>query len=404
MSKIVSNELVSVSYGNSIDKINEIIGKCDDMSLLLSTFIANSVNLKGRGYDALRKKIFLYIDAVIEQKSLLSNLYYSILDANGLLYNYTEGYDVIDDKYKDELYDQITKIRSSIYYLETAPSDEIKKYYNIEEGNISKNIESLKLTLGKLEEYYKLVAGLGAADAKAASNLDIIKTNANNFGADVLRINPLEFKNNYYSSIHFGQLDTRSRLLIERAMISWPNTLSQDRINVINDAVEMTQYNITYSQKYRMSLKREFEEGNYDKQMYADCSSFVSFIYQQNGATDEFGNPVGMWSTTGLMAASKAVFEHQRIWETVRDSNYNLEYISRVDQLIPGDLIMGFVSSQGGDNNHVAIYIGRDTDDKLICIDCSGRGGRGHAIQVSTHDIVLPFRKDQIYYIRYKNF
>lgn len=120
---------------------------------------------------------------------------------------------------------------------------------------------------------------------------------------------------------------------------SWPADLEQDRINVIYKAASLLNKGVGYSQDDRAG-------GNVANPRNVDCSSYVTWAFFQTGHTNIQNVPA--WAYTGSYLGSTDFTE------------------IRASQLRPGDVGLNNKSTDGGNSNHIGIFIGRDSSGNEV--------------------------------------
>ena len=103
MAKVIYSDLNTANNGKMNEAINTALDELMKLKSTLQRFIELSPSkLQGKGYDAVRKELTMYVDALSKGKLILSHMDSAIKAANNSMKNYMEDYselDNIDDNY-----------------------------------------------------------------------------------------------------------------------------------------------------------------------------------------------------------------------------------------------------------------------------------------------------------------
>ena len=93
MAKVTYDDLERANASSSLDLLAETAVDSSKIASVIENFINNSKTyLTGGGYDAVRLKLGLYVDALRKQYQICVNLPNNVKAANFSLITYMEGY------------------------------------------------------------------------------------------------------------------------------------------------------------------------------------------------------------------------------------------------------------------------------------------------------------------------
>lgn len=181
MAKIVQSDLSSMD-GISQSYLESVSGQTLQIYNKLREFYSNSESqLKGAGYDAMRKIIDTYASAFLNLNGICSSLNEGINSANGKMAQLTEGMD-LDDKDIPSIQNEINRINSTIRSLQNA-NDE---YYDEQSQSYKRksyaaDIARYTAEVRKLEHKLGLLKNLQSNASTSAQSLESAKSNVNRF-------------------------------------------------------------------------------------------------------------------------------------------------------------------------------------------------------------------------------
>ena len=98
MAKVIYSDLNTANNGKMNEAINTALDELVKLREKVERFIELSPSkLQGKGYDAVRKELTMYVDALTKGKLLLSHMDSAIKAANNSMKNYMEDYSELDD-------------------------------------------------------------------------------------------------------------------------------------------------------------------------------------------------------------------------------------------------------------------------------------------------------------------
>lgn len=347
MTKLITSELGKAS--TNMESYYSASSSLVELGKLLDDFrISTSSVLQGGGYEAIRSKMGLYVDAIDKENKLIDKIVADSVVANNVFADYANGYD-IDDSSLAELEKTLKKLSSCKIWIENMSEEDFRELFPDESVSFDSYKLSVKQDYEDFRKNYDKIRGLKAEDEYCRSLLSSAESEVNSYNSAVSSINPIEFCNSYCDKIDLSKLKPEDRLLVERLMINWPNDMEEERIKMIAEALALSRSNIKYDQVRRCDPD------------YMDCSSFVSHLCNSAGLKQhDFSNngtyiSFGIWSTKRMYSAAKR----------------NEEFVkTEPDKLVPGDFILRYGDTL--DNNHIAMYLGPgSSEDSYIVIDCN---------------------------------
>ncbi len=184
MAVIYSSDLSSANSSSSLNTLIECSSKAKELSNKIKSFIDSSTKkLKGNGYDAIRKKLSLYVEALEKESIVLENLANGIKTANNEMISYMQGHTELDDSLVPELTNNLDDLKKNLSFLESYTVKEVEvngemKEEKIQNGNFTQ-IEDCKNSITELSKKIELLEGLEGASSGAWSKIGQIEGDIN---------------------------------------------------------------------------------------------------------------------------------------------------------------------------------------------------------------------------------
>ena len=359
MTKVIASDVASAN-SNNMSALNAVMDSSQATVSVLNAFVYESTDkLKGGGYNSVRKKLSLYVEAFKTLHVICENYMSIAKNANNSMLNYMEGYASLDDSKLDEYKVRLKQIEGYLRYLREQSS-------KVDSGNDYASLISYWDGIYKeLYHYKELLEKLKSTDTslygafeKAITDIENISRCAigiddgtfTQSGMEAFRKNGRSLYNyNPKLGIFRPNIDTthfssRAKKLLEELERNWPSEgFDAQRYIAIQTALSLMDKGITYSQPNRHGMKN-----GWPTQM--DCSSFVTYCLVAAGYDIHKG------AYTGTYISSKK-------FKSISSKN-----------LIPGDVALANTSTTGGSSNHIGMYIGKDDEGRQVWIEVSGGG------------------------------
>lgn len=153
-------------------------------------------------------------------------------------------------------------------------------------------------------------------------------------------------------NIDFGNIDSNVQSVLQDVMSRWPANMEEGRKIMILKAASL----VNKGCKYSMGSK---QPGSANPQ-YLDCSGYVAWAFTQTGHTD-----IPIWAYTATF------LDHRKPFIEINKGD-----------LIPGDVGLNNRSTSGGGSNHIAIYIGKNSNGKNVWLHCTSSGIDGPQVRI----------------------
>ncbi len=366
MAIVIASDL-GAANSNNMSNIESVISMASSLSNQISTFNSESKStLMGGGYDAVRTKLELYKNAAEAMKTIGTNLMSNIKNANNSMLNYMEGYAELDDSKIGEITTRLNQISGYISYLKNASSTGTST--GTSTTDYSSLISYWEGIYTELSHYKELLEGLAGTDGGLYGGLGgVIEDVANIFrsssGINVKTFTQEGFKgmagkmynfdpklNVFGYTIDTSNMSERAKQWLATLEENWPDGLEDQRMKAIQTGLTLLDKGITYSQPQRHAINKKT-----GMPVSMDCSSFVTYCLRSAGQAIK-GTDKDAGAYTGTYLTSKYYDD-----------------ISKND-LKPGDVALFGTSTQGGNSNHIGMYVGKDKEGNNIWIECSGGG------------------------------
>ena len=354
----------------------------------INNFVSSTTELTGNGYDQIRQKMSFYADALNKTAKICFLFANNVTAANHKMITYMEDLDEIDTSLIGETEASLRAAHAELdrlesYYPVTYTDKEGNSCTTWERAGSDAEIAYCKEVIAYLEHILKLMKGLKAEDDADFGMLDAISEDINNLsraisGIDLFDFSSISSSANMLDDFVTPYMSESQIALLEEAIASWPADLGEDRKLIIQIAMTYLGRGHIYDQIRRGHYQNEFY-GHYNAPpdaMYLDCSSFVSRVIR------EYQEQMG-------------------IDYTIKENLYTGGYVGTGDsrpfdkisnnELLPGDIVLLNTStdkSQG--ENHVAIYVGKDSSGKNIYIECTQKD-KTNGMRITTSDNTVKF-------------
>ena len=188
MTKVLSGDLSSMNSSAVITLLKDTAEDSNKVLNRISTFINNSKTVcKGGGYDAVRAKMSLYLDALRKQSKICVNLSNNVVCANNSMFNYMEGYTELDNAKLPEINNSINEadrtiswLREIVYDYEYDNKGQIISVNSHTRGDQSL-INSWVSVLTELKKLREKLENLESADSSAYSSIADTEVDTINF-------------------------------------------------------------------------------------------------------------------------------------------------------------------------------------------------------------------------------
>ena len=362
MTKVIASDVASAN-SNNMSALNAVMDSSQATVSVLNAFVYESTDkLKGGGYNSVRKKLSLYVEAFKTLHVICENYMSIAKNANNSMLNYMEGYASLDDSKLDEYKVRLKQIEGYLRYLREQSS-------KVDSGNDYASLISYWDGIYKeLYHYKELLEKLKSTDTslygafeKAITDIENISRCAigiddgtfTQSGMEAFRKNGRSLYNyNPKLGIFRPNIDTthfssRAKKLLEELERNWPSEgFDAQRYIAIQTALELLDKGITYSQSNRHGKKN-----GWPTQM--DCSSFVTYC---------------------LMAAGQKIAGTDKDAGAYTGTYLGSKYYNNINrsELTPGDIALANSSTSGGNSNHIGLYLGTDDKGREVWIEVGG--------------------------------
>lgn len=167
MARVVASELSDGSVKRAIYILENDIDDTSKLITSINDFINDSaITLKGTMYDAVRKKLRLYVELLNVRKKLASDVSVALSSSTTSLLEYMEGYTKLDDSILTEIENSMSDIYAKINSLEDtiSTSDSTDKSLG---NTYASSITAYRSMYAALSKEKNKIKGLSAADTRA---------------------------------------------------------------------------------------------------------------------------------------------------------------------------------------------------------------------------------------------
>lgn len=199
MAVVLSGDLSGATISNAVALLEAEANDTTQLINAINSFIEEStITLKGKGYDAARQKLSLYLEDIKSRQKIATELALAISEGAASLSSYMESYSKLDDS-------EIDEIETEISSLETKISSARQTIYNIKQNNqdsedpvsinyYTEQISSWESIIEELKKKLDKLINLESADASAFSGVEgacesVVKYSAAVEGIKVSSIN-----------------------------------------------------------------------------------------------------------------------------------------------------------------------------------------------------------------------
>ena len=195
MAKVNVSDLFSANSSYMVTCLKDANYHMKNLTNLITNFNNNSTNeLVGGGYDAVRAKMDLYIDALQKLSKICTNLISAIPNANNMLVNFMEGYAELDDSKISEVEAELKRAKSYLqwlesYHNETDEKGNTKSVRNGTDGEIA----DCQALIAKLEALLEKLKLLSPTDNNAFSTIDEVYADVISYANALLKIKITNF-------------------------------------------------------------------------------------------------------------------------------------------------------------------------------------------------------------------
>ena len=201
MAKIYNIDLQNANNSASVSLLQNLSQESIQMCEKISSFIEQSKqSLVGGGYDAVRTKLSLYIDAFKIQSQVYNNLYSNIISSNNSMSNFMEGYTELDDSKLDEIKANLIDAKSTLNYLTSyriTNRSEMEEDENIspiyQRNGSSELINFYSSTINELEKICEKLVQLQEKDNQYFSNISVVNDDIQSYSNSVNNISTSTF-------------------------------------------------------------------------------------------------------------------------------------------------------------------------------------------------------------------
>ena len=158
MAKVIYSDLNTANNGKMNEAINTALDELVKLREKVERFIELSPSkLQGKGYDAVRKELTMYVDALTKGKLLLSHMDSAIKAANNSMKNYMEDYSELDDAKEPQVKQELNSAKSMLAWLQS---------YTTVRNSDGSTSQVRNGTDAQIAQYQALIAELEKLDAK----------------------------------------------------------------------------------------------------------------------------------------------------------------------------------------------------------------------------------------------
>lgn len=158
MAKVIYSDLNTANNGKMNEAINTALDELMKLKSTLQRFIELSPSkLQGKGYDAVRKELTMYVDALAKGKLILSHMDSAIKAANNSMKNYMEDYSELDDAKEPQVKQELNSAKSMLAWLQS---------YTTVRNSDGSTSQVRNGTDAQISQYQALIAELEKLDAK----------------------------------------------------------------------------------------------------------------------------------------------------------------------------------------------------------------------------------------------
>lgn len=180
MAMVLSGDLTGSAISNAVALLEAEANDTTQIINAISAFIDDSaMTLKGKGYDAAREKLGLYLEDIKLRQTIAAELADAISQGAASLLGFMEGFPELDDS-------EIEQVETEIKSLEGKISGARQTIYNINQSNLeiedsenlvstscyTQQISTWEATIEELKKKLEKLLNLKAADSSAFSGVE----------------------------------------------------------------------------------------------------------------------------------------------------------------------------------------------------------------------------------------
>ncbi len=182
MTNIKSADLAAANASSMITQLKETSQASSQILGNMRDFIYNSSNqLKGAGYDAVRAKLSVYVDAISKQAQICDNLSNNVIAANNVMLTFMDGYTYLDNSYIQDIENSIADVKSFLGWLTSYSKDNTKNGTDAEIAKWDGIRADLEKKLEKLKK-------LDSTDSSSFAMLDDVSEDMMNFAKAIYEL------------------------------------------------------------------------------------------------------------------------------------------------------------------------------------------------------------------------
>lgn len=174
MARVEKSDLNSSSISSIKTLLSNEISDAETLINTLTNLVDDtSSELKGVGFDAVRKQVSCYITVLNERKKAAESLKDSITSGVSTMNSFMGTYDILDDSELSTIITEINDIEGTINQIEYNYRNGA---YKNEDGNnkcsLSSLLGSYRTQLAELKKLKEKLSQLSSTDSKAFSNIE----------------------------------------------------------------------------------------------------------------------------------------------------------------------------------------------------------------------------------------
>lgn len=187
MAKVVKSDLSGGSISAMISLLESEASNTENLISAINSFIGDSTTtLIGKGYDAARQKLGLYLQDVQTRKKISAELASAISQGASSLSDYMEEYSVLDDSEIQDIKNEISSLESSIASAKATINQlSNSEGKSVDASSYTQQISTWESTKVELEKKLDKLINLSGADSAAFSEVQSIAGEVAKYSASV---------------------------------------------------------------------------------------------------------------------------------------------------------------------------------------------------------------------------
>jgi len=182
MTKVTSADLTRANTSAMITQLDSTYETSTSILSKMNEFIYGSTDaLRGEGYNAVRAKLSLYVDAIRKEALICQNLSNNVKAANNVMLTFMDGYTVLDDKYISDIENSIEDVKAFLGWLRSYSSSNERNGTDAEISHWEGIQVELESKLNKLKQ-------LAPTDKSAFALLDKVSEDIMNFSEALYKL------------------------------------------------------------------------------------------------------------------------------------------------------------------------------------------------------------------------